>query len=38
VEEVAFLSDAHGSGAYKKELLRVYLARALRQARGEAAS
>jgi CO/xanthine dehydrogenase FAD-binding subunit len=38
VEEVAFLSDAHGSAAYKKELLRVYLARALRQARGEAVS
>jgi carbon-monoxide dehydrogenase medium subunit len=37
VEEVAFLSDAHGSGAYKKELLRVYLARAIRQARGAAA-
>jgi aerobic carbon-monoxide dehydrogenase medium subunit len=30
--EVTFLSDAHGSGAYKKELLRVYLARAIRQA------
>lgn len=38
VEEVAFLSDAHGSAAYKKELLRVYLARALRQTRGAAAS
>jgi len=37
-EEVAFLSDAHGSAAYKKELLRVYLARAIRQARGAAAS
>jgi carbon-monoxide dehydrogenase medium subunit len=36
VEEVAFLSDAHGSAAYKKELLRVYLARAIRQARGAA--
>ena len=30
--EVSFLSDAHGSGAYKKELLRVYLARAIREA------
>jgi carbon-monoxide dehydrogenase medium subunit len=30
-EEVEFLSDAHGSAAYKKELLRVHLARALRQ-------
>lgn len=37
VAEVAFLSDAHGSGAYKKELLRVYLARAIRQARGAVA-
>jgi carbon-monoxide dehydrogenase medium subunit len=36
VEEVSFLSDAHGSAAYKKELLRVYLARAVRQARGAA--
>ena len=34
VAEVDFLSDAHGSAAYKKELLRVYLARAIRQARG----
>jgi carbon-monoxide dehydrogenase medium subunit len=31
VEEVSFLSDAHGSAAYKKELLRVHLARALGQ-------
>jgi carbon-monoxide dehydrogenase medium subunit len=38
VDEVAFLSDAHGSAAYKKELLRVYLARAIRQARGGTAS
>jgi len=30
--EVSFLSDAHGSAAYKKELLRVYLARAVREA------
>jgi aerobic carbon-monoxide dehydrogenase medium subunit len=29
-EEVTFLSDAHGSAAYKKELLRVYLMRAVR--------
>jgi carbon-monoxide dehydrogenase medium subunit len=36
VEEVSFLSDAHGSAAYKKELLRVYLSRAVRQARGAA--
>jgi aerobic carbon-monoxide dehydrogenase medium subunit len=37
VEEVTFLSDAHGSAAYKKELLRVHLARAVRQAQGAAA-
>jgi carbon-monoxide dehydrogenase medium subunit len=30
--EVSFLSDAHGSAAYKKELLRVYLSRAIREA------
>jgi aerobic carbon-monoxide dehydrogenase medium subunit len=30
--EVSFLSDAHGSAAYKKELLRVYLKRAIRKA------
>jgi carbon-monoxide dehydrogenase medium subunit len=36
VEEVTFLSDAHGSAAYKKELLRVYLSRAVRQAQGAA--
>ena len=30
--EVFFLSDAHGSAAYKKELLRIYLARAVREA------
>src|SRR5262245_19688272 len=36
VEEVAFLSDAHGSAPYKKELLRVYLARAVREAQGAA--
>ena len=32
VREVAFLSDAHGSAAYKKELLRVYLRRAIQEA------
>ena len=32
IGEVSFLSDAHGSAAYKKELLRVYLSRAIRQA------
>ncbi len=30
--EAAILSDAHGSAAYKRELLRVYLRRAVRQA------
>jgi carbon-monoxide dehydrogenase medium subunit len=30
--EVSFLSDAHGSAAYKKELLRVYLGRVIREA------
>ncbi len=30
--EVSFLSDAHGSAAYKKELLRVYLSRIIREA------
>jgi carbon-monoxide dehydrogenase medium subunit len=30
--EVSFLSDAHGSAAYKKELLRVYLKRAVEEA------
>ena len=30
--EVAFLSDAHGSAAYKRELLRVYVRRALEDA------
>jgi carbon-monoxide dehydrogenase medium subunit len=33
-EEVSFLSDAHGSAAYKKELLRVYLMRVVRAAGG----
>jgi len=32
VAEVSFLSDTHGSAAYKKELLRVYLGRAVREA------
>ncbi len=32
VREVSFLSDAHGSAAYKKELLRVYLGRAIQEA------
>jgi carbon-monoxide dehydrogenase medium subunit len=32
IGEVSFLSDAHGSAAYKKELLRVYLSRAIREA------
>ena len=32
--EVSFLSDAHGSAAYKKELLRVYLRRAVEEACG----
>jgi carbon-monoxide dehydrogenase medium subunit len=31
-QEVSFLSDAHGSAPYKKELLRVYLKRAIREA------
>jgi aerobic carbon-monoxide dehydrogenase medium subunit len=39
VAEAAILADAHGSAAYKKELLRVYLRRAVQQALhdGEAA-
>jgi carbon-monoxide dehydrogenase medium subunit len=32
MSEVSFLSDAHGSASYKKELLRVYLSRAIREA------
>ncbi len=32
VEEASILSDAHGSAPYKRELLRVYLRRAVRQA------
>jgi carbon-monoxide dehydrogenase medium subunit len=31
-EEASILSDAHGTAAYKRELLRVYLRRAVRQA------
>ena len=30
--EASVISDAHGSAAYKRELLRVYVARAVRQA------
>ena len=30
--EASILADAHGSAAYKRELLRVYLGRAVRQA------
>jgi aerobic carbon-monoxide dehydrogenase medium subunit len=30
--EAPILADAHGSAAYKRELLRVYLGRAVRQA------
>jgi aerobic carbon-monoxide dehydrogenase medium subunit len=37
-EEASILSDAHGSAAYKRELLRVYLRRAVRQALGATAS
>ena len=33
-EEAAILADAHGSAAYKRELLRVYLRRAVRHALG----
>jgi carbon-monoxide dehydrogenase medium subunit len=31
-KEAVLLTDAHGSAAYKRELLRVYLGRAMRQA------
>lgn len=31
-DEIASISDAHGSAAYKKELVRVYVARAIRAA------
>ena len=36
-DEVQTLSDAHGSAPYKRELLRVYLRRAVRQALAEGA-
>jgi len=32
VREISFLSDAHGSAAYKKELLRIHLRRAVEEA------
>jgi carbon-monoxide dehydrogenase medium subunit len=35
--EAAILADAHGSAAYKRELLRVYLRRAVRRALDEGA-
>jgi carbon-monoxide dehydrogenase medium subunit len=35
--EAQILADAHGSAAYKRELLRVYVRRAVRQALGEGA-
>jgi carbon-monoxide dehydrogenase medium subunit len=31
-KETVLLADAHGSAGYKRELLRVYLGRAVRQA------
>ncbi len=37
VAEVSILADAHGSAAYKRELLRVYLRRAVRQALADGA-
>ncbi len=37
VAEAAILADAHGSAAYKRELLRVYLRRAVRQALADGA-
>ncbi len=36
--EASILSDAHGSAPYKRELLRVYLRRAVRQALHESAA
>jgi aerobic carbon-monoxide dehydrogenase medium subunit len=36
--EVSILPDAHGSAAYKRELLRVYLRRAVRRALDDGAS
>jgi carbon-monoxide dehydrogenase medium subunit len=38
VDEASILSDAHGSAPYKRELLRVYLRRAVRQALSESAA
>jgi len=38
VAGVSFLSDTHGTTAYKKELLRVYLARAVKEALRKPAS
>jgi carbon-monoxide dehydrogenase medium subunit len=32
ISEVSFLSDSHGSAPYKRELLRVYLVRAIKEA------
>ncbi len=37
VAEASILADAHGSAAYKRELLRVYLRRAVRQALSDGA-
>jgi aerobic carbon-monoxide dehydrogenase medium subunit len=37
VTEASILADAHGSAAYKRELLRVYLRRAVRQALSDGA-
>jgi aerobic carbon-monoxide dehydrogenase medium subunit len=37
-EEASILSDAHGSAAYKRELLRVYLRRAVRRALDQSAA
>ena len=34
-QEASILSDAHGSAAYKRELLRVYLRRAVQRALGQ---
>ncbi len=36
-EEASILADAHGSAPYKRELLRVYMRRAVRQAMSESA-
>jgi len=36
-DEAQILADAHGSAAYKRELLRVYLGRAVRRALGQGA-